>query len=202
MRLVKRLAMLCIMMALAVSFSTVKAASSPQKTKLQNCTHEKTVYDGKTKKVISAFFKSGRVYTDKDYKITKIVYKGKTVKAIKNAGTYTVTVKGAGKYTGTTTFKVVVKKASSALKVKKAKKVFKKKALKKVKKTFKIGAKSKTKKKYAVVGKKAKKYIKVSKAGKVTVKKKAPKGTYKIKVTSVGTANYKKTTKTVKVVVK
>lgn len=54
--------------------------------------------------------------------------------------------------------------------------------------------------------KKIRKYLTVSSGGKVTVKKKCPKGTYKIKVavTAAKTKNYKKTTadKTIKLVIK
>ncbi len=47
-----------------------------------------------------------------------------------------------------------------------------------------------------------KKYIKVSKKGKVTLKKGTKKGTYKIKITVAKKGKYKKTTKTIKIVVK
>ena len=47
-----------------------------------------------------------------------------------------------------------------------------------------------------------KKYIKVSKTGKVTIKKGAAKGTYKVKVTVAAKGGYSKTTKTIKIVVK
>ncbi len=51
-------------------------------------------------------------------------------------------------------------------------------------------------------GKKLRKYIKVSKAGKVTLKKKSKKGTYKILITVAKTQEYKKKSKIAKVLVK
>lgn len=50
--------------------------------------------------------------------------------------------------------------------------------------------------------KKLKKYISVSKNGVVTIKKKAPKGTYKVKVTAAAKGNFKSATKVVKIKVK
>ena len=50
--------------------------------------------------------------------------------------------------------------------------------------------------------KKLRKYITVNKKGKVTLKKGAKKGTYKVTVTIKATKNYKKAQKTIKIVVK
>ena len=50
--------------------------------------------------------------------------------------------------------------------------------------------------------KKLRKYIKVTKSGKVTLKKKAKKGTYKILITASKTSKYKKATKIIKIKVK
>ena len=47
-----------------------------------------------------------------------------------------------------------------------------------------------------------KKYIKVSKKGVVTLKKKAKKGSYKITITAAAKGNYKKATKTITIKVK
>nr|MCR4937572.1 hypothetical protein [Lachnospiraceae bacterium] len=74
--------------------------------------------------------------------------------------------------------------------------VLKKKAV-----SFSIGAKAETSLKYKVVSTPSggSKYISVTKKGKVTLKKGAKKGTYKIRVTALGTSEYKKATKTIKV---
>jgi hypothetical protein len=47
-----------------------------------------------------------------------------------------------------------------------------------------------------------KKYVTVSSKGKVTVKKKTPKGIYKITITAKGNKNYKSGSKTVTITVK
>lgn len=100
----------------------------------------------------------------------------------------------------------VVKKAqtSQSIQTKVSTKTYKASVLKKKSASFAIGAKAKTTLSYKVTStpKNASKYISVSKKGKVTMKKKAPKGTYKIQITAKATANYKKAVKTVKVVVK
>ena len=127
-----------------------------------------------------------------------------------NAGTARVIVTGQGDFTGTTETAFTITKAANKITKVTASKKIKYAKLKKKTQTFKIAAtvKGKAKKtfKLKTVPKKAKKYIKVSSAGKVTVRKGLKKGTYKIKVqiTAAATSNYKKTTatKTVKVIVK
>ncbi len=85
-------------------------------------------------------------------------------------------------------------------------KSYKAKKLRKKKVSFSLKAKSSGDGKltYSVkkTSKKIRKYIKVSKSGKVTLKKKAKKGTYKILITAAQTSNYKKATKLVKIKVK
>lgn len=82
------------------------------------------------------------------------------------------------------------------------------KAKKLKKKSFKIKLKAKTDGKgkltYKVTKypKGMKKYIKVSKKGVVTLKKKAKKGSYKITITAAAKGNYKKATKTITIKVK
>ena len=74
---------------------------------------------------------------------------------------------------------------------------------KKVKK-FNLKTKAISKKvTYKVTGKKsAKKYIKVSKKGKVTIKKGIKKGTYKIVIKAKATKNHKQGKKVVKITIK
>ena len=72
--------------------------------------------------------------------------------------------------------------------------------LKKKGKSFQIKTKSKNKGK--VTYKSSSKYVKVSKKGKVTISKKAKKGTYKIKVTVAAKGNYGKCVKYIKIRVK
>ncbi|MBR3328016.1 MAG: hypothetical protein IKG22_11915 [Atopobiaceae bacterium] len=129
-----------------------------------------------------------------------------------NAGRATLTVTGKGNYTGAKTATFVIAKAANPM-VATAKKVtlkastLKKKAQKvKANKAMTIvnnqGAIS-----YKLVGvakKKFKKYFTVAQNGKITVKKKLKKGTYKVKinVTAAGNANYNALTKLVTVTVK
>lgn len=126
-----------------------------------------------------------------------------------NAGTYTLTIRGIGQYEGETTISYTITKANKPVMTysKKTAKVlakgFKAKQLKKKSKKFKLNLKTDgAKKTYKVKGKKAKKWITVSKKGVVTLKKGIKKGVYKIRVKIKGTSNFKKGTRTIKIVVK
>lgn len=125
-----------------------------------------------------------------------------------NAGTASVIITGIGDFSGEVTKTFNIKKAANPLKVSPKTATVKAKALKKkdqklaVSKVITIkGAKTKrTFKLVSVNKKKFKKYFKIdSKTGKVTVKKKLKKGTYKIKVkiTAAANNNYKGVSKTV-----
>lgn len=118
---------------------------------------------------------------------------------------------GIGRYNSSkiVEFKISKAKASFSAKAKKSikKSQLKKKAKKvQIKVTFGKRTKGFKNKKItyskAKTPKKLRKYIKVSKSGKVTLKKGAPKGTYKISVKLKGTKNYKGMTKVVKIKVK
>ena len=129
-----------------------------------------------------------------------------------NAGTATVTINGKGNYTGTIIKTFTIAKATNTLTVKVNKPSVKYSKLKKKKQTIKASkaftvssAQGKgTYKLVSVKKAKFKKYFKVSKAGKITVKKGLKKGTYKLKVnvTAAGNANYQPMTKTVTVKIK
>lgn len=121
----------------------------------------------------------------------------------KNVGSHTLTIKGIGKYQGTTTLVFKITKANQKVTVATKNKIsYKASALKKAKKTVKLGTKANTKVTYTVTGKNAKKYISVNKKGKVTIKKGIKKGTYKIVIKAKGTKNYNKAKKVVKIVIK
>ena len=81
-------------------------------------------------------------------------------------------------------------------------KSFSVKALKKSKKTYSVIKSSGAGTVSAKYVKKAKKYVKVSKTGKVTVKKNTPKGTYKVKLTVAANSTYKAASQTIVVKVK
>ena len=112
-----------------------------------------------------------------------------------NAGTATAHVTFTGKYyKGTLSAAFKIEPAKQNITVKNGSASYKKSAVAKKARTFSIGAAAKTKLTYKSSNKK---YVTVTSGGKVTVKKGAPKGTYKITVSAVKTKNYKAATKTV-----
>ena len=125
----------------------------------------------------------------------------------KNVGTYGITVKLTGNYSGekTETFEIV--KAANPVKVAKSTKTVKLSKVKKKAQTVKALTVTKNQGKVIYAKVSGKSYFKVnSKTGKITVKKGTPKGKYtvKVKVTAKGNKNYKSKSKTVavKIVVK
>ena len=167
----------------------------------------------------AASFKIGASASGKvTYKVTSYPKNGKkyitvskagkvTMKKKAPAGTYQITVSAAettDKAAAAKTVTVKVTKDKQKITAKTSTKTYKAKSLAKKKTTYSIGAKAKGKLSYKVTSypTNAKKYISVSKKGKVTMKKGAPKGTYKIQITAAATARYEKATKTVKIVVK
>lgn len=155
-------------------------------------------YDGKAKKPSVNKVTTENKKTLKEGTDYTVAYKDNV-----NAGTAVVVITGIGNYTGTVNKTFQIKKASPNAKVKKAS--FKKAAINKKAKTTTIAV---TPKKDAKItykntsSAKLKKYIKVDKKGKVTIKKNAPVGTYKIKVTVAEGKNYNQTMQTVKIFVK
>lgn len=191
--------------ALMVPSMGVAAASSPTKANIASTVGKTTIT---------------KTYTGADQKLT-ITVGGKTLvegvdfvidgKEPTAVGTHTIKIKGAGLYGGTATVTYTIKKASkpvvtvSTKAVSAAKKGFKAKSLKKKSVTVKLGVKTpvKTKITYSVKVKKSlKKYIKVSKSGKVTLKKGAKKGTYKVVINIKGTKSFKGGKKTITIKVK
>ena len=134
-----------------------------------------TVYTGKAQLPATVTINGKTLIAGQDF-----VYVNAAAKT--DAGTYTVSIKGIGAFEGTATVTYTVNKAAAATKTTKvaAKKAYKASSLKK----------------------KAKKYIKVSKKGKVTVKKGIKKGTYKIVIKVKATKNTKAGKKVVKIVIK
>ena len=152
------------------------------------------------------------------YKITKtpakaskyisVDKKGKvTLKKKAPAGTYVITVSKAGNANyedAKTAVTITVEKAGQKITAKNSAKKVKVSAVKKKAVSYTIGAKAKGSLSYQISStpKNAGKYIRVTKKGKVTLKKGAPKGTYVIRITAKETSVYKKATKNVKVTVK
>ncbi len=188
----KILATLIVMTMVASSLTVGAATKSPAKTKL-------TASDVSVTAKAMTYNKTAQVPVD-----TKVVVGGKTliegtdylvvVAKITNAGKYIVTAQviGIGHYEGTVAKKVTVtvKKAKQKLKNTKKRKVkYKKVKKKKVKIKLKVKSTGTGKIKYKRVSKK----LKVSKKGKVTIKKGTKKGTYKVKVKAYANGNYKAT---------
>ena len=109
----------------------------------------------------------------------------------KNAGTYKITVKLKGNYSGTATKTFTIKKATNTITAKSVAKAYSAKA-----QTFDLGAKAKF---GNLTYKSNNKSVTVSKAGKVTIKAKYI-GNATITITSPGNVNYTSTTK--KIVIK
>ena len=173
---------------------------------------QETVDIGQTKVALS---KSAYTYNGKVQKPSIKTIKGMELKAgtdyeatwpkgSKNAGKYTVTITGIGKYTGTTDATYTINKANNPITLKAKTVKVKYKKLKKKAKTIKRAnafavSKAKGKLSYKLVsakkGKKSfrKKFSVNAKTGKITVKKRLKKGTYKVKVKvkAAGNANYK-----------
>lgn len=193
---------------------TIAKAAQTVKVKVTSKSYKYTSMQKK-----AASFKIGASASGKvTYKVTSCPKNGKkyitvskagkvTMKKKAPAGTYEITVSAAEtttKAAATKTVTVKVTKDKQKITAKISTKTHKAKSLAKKKATYSIGAKAKGKLIYKVTSypTNAKKYISVSKKGKVTMKKGAPKGTYKIQITAAATARYKKATKTVKIVVK
>ena len=154
-------------------------------------------YNGKVQKPSIKTIKGLELKAGTDYEAT-------WPKGSKNAGKYTVTIKGIGKYTGTTDATYTINKAKNPITLKAKTIKVKYKSLKKKAKSIKRAnafavSKAQGKLSYKLVsakkGKKSfrKKFSVNAKTGKVTVKKRLKKGTYKVKVKvkAAGNANYK-----------
>ena len=156
-------------------------------------------YNKKTQLPTTITVNGQKLVVGKDCVIVKKKKSGK-----KNVGTYKITIKGIGNYSGTTTVTYKIEKAEQKIKTSTKAKTYKSSTIKKKGKTFNLKTKAISKKvTYKVTGKKsAKKYIKVSKNGKVTIKKGIKKGTYKIVIKAKATKNHKQGKKVVKITIK
>ena len=130
-----------------------------------------------------------------------------TLKKKAPGGVYEIAVTAAGTDNINAAERIVqinVTKNKQKITVKKAKMTYKTKQLKKGNKSYSLKAKAKAGLAYRVtsVPENGWRFISVSKKGKVTVKKNAPKGTYLITVTAKENKDYAAATRMVKVVVK
>lgn len=200
MKTVKRIAAVLLAVMLMAPAAVHAAAPSVKQTNINKKKATATVTYNKKKQLPTVITVSGqKLVVGKDCIILK-----KKKSAKKNAGTYKITIKGIGNYYGTTTVTYKIKKAKQKIKTSTKAKTYKASAIKKKGKKFNLKTKAISKKvTYKVTGKKsAKKYIKVSKKGKVTIKKGIKKGTYKIVIKAKATKNYKRGKKVVKITIK
>nr|WP_295265486.1 leucine-rich repeat protein [uncultured Blautia sp.] len=133
----------------------------------------------------------------------KVSSTGKVTIPKKFTGTVKITITASATKAYAKTSKVVtltVKKAANPMKVTTKNQKIKASAIKKKAKTFTIKV---TKAQGKVTYKSsASKYIKVAKNGKVTIRKRTPKGKYKITVTAAGKGIYGKKSKVITIIVK
>ena len=193
MKTVKRIAAVLLAVMLMAPAAVNAAAPSVRDTNLNKKKATATVtYNKKTQLPTTITVNGQKLVVGKDCVIVKKKKSGK-----KNAGTYKITIKGIGNYSGTTKAEQKIKTSAKA-------KTYKASTIKKKGKKFNLKTKAISKKvTYKVTGKKsAKKYIKVSKKGKVTIKKGIKKGTYKIVIKAKATKNHKQGKKVVKITIK
>ncbi len=198
----KIFATLIVMTLVATSVTVGAATKSPAKTKLTDSAVTVTARQ-------LTYNKTAQVPT-----AVKVVVDGKTlvegtdylvvVAKVTGAGKYIVTtqVVGIGHYEGTVAKKVtvVVNKAKQKLKNTKKRKVkYAKVKKRKVKIKLKVKSTGTGKLKFKKISKK----LKVTKKGKVYIRKGTKKGTYKVKVKALGNDNYKATKwKKIKIIIK
>lgn len=207
MRMKRIFAVMLAAIMMMTCVSVASAASSPSKPsasfKTASVAMPSFVYNAKSQKVngkVKVKVKTSYGYvTLKEGTHYKLVYT-----AGKNAGTYKVSIVGIGAYKGTSVTKTYkIAKAGNKVTVKNYKKSYKASSLKKKATTFTLKTKGVGTKTFkASVPSKLKKYISVNKKGKVTLKKGAKKGTYKIVVKCAGSKNYKSGSKTITIKVK
>ena len=192
MKLSKRIALIfaSLLMVLCVSVS-VSAKESPTKQSFKaSLKQSAVVYDGKT-------HKPSVVVKDLNGKTLNKKYYTVQAKKVKNAGTYTVTIKGKGKYAGYVqklTYKIKLKKqkvsvSKSNITVRYNRNRATSQVVKVTKKTGRVTYKTNSS------------GIKVNKYGKITVAKGTRKGVYRITVT-VRAKNYRTVKKSIRVTVK
>ncbi|MDO4503436.1 MAG: leucine-rich repeat protein [Coriobacteriia bacterium] len=171
------------------SFQVTPADASGAKLALSSTSY---TYNGSAKKPGVTVTLNGAVMDPSTY---SVAYKNN-----KYAGKGSVTVAFKGNYQGSTSAGFTINKATNPLSAKASKKTVKRSLKKSVYATIAASkAYGGTTFKVKSYPKKAGKYVTISSKGKVTFKKKAPKGWYSFTVKAKGTANYKSKTVTVKI---
>lgn len=217
MKTVKRIVAVLLAVMLMAPAAVNAAAPSVTDTNINNKKAAATVTFNKKKQLPTTITVNGqKLVVGKDCIILKKKKSGK-----KNSGKYTLTIKGIGNYSGTTTVTYKIKKAEQPIKTAVASKTYDTDKVATKNKSFKLKPKAVRKHftyvvkgKYVKDGTKAserkqakknayaRKYITVNKNGKVTVKKGIKKGTYRVVIKAKSTKNHKKGRKVVKIVIK
>lgn len=147
--------------------------------------------------------KTQLTYSSDNTKVVKVTEDGAVKPVGEGTAVITICAMESARYNAASrTVTVLVERGEQSITCKNASKTYTRAQMKKKKRTFAIGAKANGAVTYSITDKKSKKYLSVSKKGKVTLKKKTPKGTYKVKVTAAATAKYKKAVKTIKIYVR
>lgn len=197
MKTVKRIVAVLLAVMLMAPAAVNAASPSVKKTSINNKKATATVtYNAKKQAPKTVVIGGKKLTVGKDCVVTGKKYT--------KSGKYVLTVKGIGKYSGKTDLVFIIKKAKQTIKTSTDQKSYKASALKKKDKSFKLKTKAVSKSiTYTVKGSKnAKKYIKVSKNGKVTIKKGIKKGIYKVVIKAKATKNHLAGTKTIRVIIK
>ncbi len=200
----KKLIAIITVIALLVPTMSMAATSSSTATSIADgtVTVATTTYDGTAQTPVVTLVVNGVTLTQgTDFTVTG------DGASVTTPGTYDITITGTGDYEGEIASSFTMNKATrTTVKIKTTYKTKKAKTFKKKAKTYKIKV---TKvqglaKNYTISYKvtKGSKYVKVNKNGKITIKKGAKKGTYKIKVSISATPCYKAYTKTITLKIK
>lgn len=197
MKTVKRIVAVLLAVMLMAPAAVNAASPSVKKTSISNKKATATVtYNAKKQTPKTVVIGGKKLTVGKDCVVSNKKYT--------KSGKYVLTVKGIGKYSGKTDLVFYIKKAKQNIRTSVEQKSYKASALKKKGKSFNLKTKATAKTiTYKVSGaKNAAKYVKVSKAGKVTIKKGIKKGIYKITIKAKATKNHVATTKTIRVIIK
>ena len=197
MKTVKRIVAVLLAVMLMAPAAVNAAAPSATRKSIKNKKATATVtYNGKNQLPKKVKIDGKWLVVGKDCKIKK--------KTCKNAKKYVLSVEGIGRYAGKTDLVFYIKKANQKIKTSVEQKSYKASTLKKKGKSFNLKTKAVAKTiTYTVSGaKNAKKYVKVSKKGKVTIKKGIKKGIYKIVIKAKATKNHNAAKRTIRVIIK
>lgn len=201
MKMLKKLMVVLLTVIMIMPLTASAATNSPSKKSIKSAkaTAQSVTYNGKKQEAKLTVTVGDKVLVEGE----DFIVDGSKLR--KNAGTYKLTILGIGNYDGSKTVTFKVKKATRKNKVTVTGKAlvdgakeFKASTLSKKTRSFRATMNTKAKVAYAA----SSKSIKVSKNGKITVKKGTKAGTYQVYMKVAATANYKAYTKVITIKVK